>query len=208
MTKQAKNPDQWEAVQQEIANIDSMMSLKRTDIKEIETQIAQEEGRYYELTERLANAQRDIALRRLSTEDYLELRKNKEDLEQRLKVLRETRQMQQEGLKILGYEKTNLAKGGAIALKRIAAKQAETDLDALIGAAAPLLTEWISKVITKNALQFDGWNLAQKNEQMERLYQAVGTDLFKKLQRPTAIQARQAVIAAIRKNQPELEDAA
>lgn len=208
MPKQTKNPDQWEAVQQEIANIDSMMSLKRTDIKEIETQIAQEEGRYYEMTERLANAQRDIALRRLSTDEYLSLRTDKEALEQRLKVLRETRRLQEEGLKILGYEKTSLAKGGAVALKKIAAKQAETDLEALISAAGPLITEWVSKIITKNALQFDGWNLAQKNEQMARLYQEVGTDLFKKLQRPTAIQARQAVIDAIRKNQPELEEAA
>ncbi|WP_341326954.1 hypothetical protein [Methylotuvimicrobium sp. KM2] len=208
MTKQAKNPDQWEAVQQEIANIDSMMSLKRTDIKEIETQIAQEEGRYYELTERLANAQRDIALRRLSTDEYLSLRTDKEALEQRLKVLRETRQMQQEGLKILQYEKTRLHNGGAIALKNIAARQAETDLEALISAAAPLLTEWVSKIIVKNNLAFDQWNVSKRNEQLEKLSRAMSEDLFKKLERPTAAQARQAVIAAIRKNQPELEDAA
>lgn len=208
MPKQAKNPDQWEAVQQEIANIDSMMSLKRTDIKEIETQIGEEESRYYAMTKRLANAQRDIALRRLSTDEYLSLRTDKEALEQRLKVLRETRRMQQDGLKILGYEKTNLARGGTVALKKIAAKQAETDLDALIGAAAPLLTEWISKVIAKHNLKFDQWTATQKNEQLEKLYRSMCEDLFKKLERPTAVQARQAVIAAIRKNQPELEEAA
>lgn len=172
---------------------------KQAEIAELEADLAYARDQLKELQSRLATANRDMATGRLSTDGFIELKREIAEKETQVKLLGEAIATQKGALALINVDYQNNRRNQHEWLKRSAADLGEQFADEVVALASARIQD-LAHALVASSGRSGGFSMSERQRNREFVYQAIGEALcrrvFSNQQRPLdfipdLLQARQ-----------------
>jgi chromosome segregation ATPase len=153
---------------------------KQAEIAELEADLDYARDQLKELQSRLATANRDMATGRLSTDQFMELKREIAEKETQVKLLGEAIATQKGALAIINEDYHNNRRNQHVWLKRSAADLGEQFADEVAALAGDRIQD-LAQALVVSSGKSGGFSASERQRNREFVYQAIGEALCRRV---------------------------
>ncbi|MBL1263889.1 hypothetical protein [Candidatus Methylomicrobium oryzae] len=161
-------------------HFDERRQEKQAEIAELEDDLAYAREQLKELQDRLAAAQRDMAIGRLSADGFMELKREIAEKETKVKLLGEAIATQKGALALINVDYQKNRRNQHEWLKRAAADLGEQFADEVVALASARIQDLAHAVVASSG-RSGGFSLSERQRNQEFVYQAIGQALCRRV---------------------------
>jgi hypothetical protein len=156
-----------------------VLQEKRSEIVDLEEQLAEAKTDLQQLHNRLKTASRDMAIGRLSTEQFIELKREVNDKETEIQLFSEAISAQKSSIEVINLDLVGNKRANSSLLKAVSDDLAEKFAGEVVSLAGDPIKNLVHTLVASRGTR-TAFNLQDQQRAREAIYLAVGEELCKR----------------------------